>query len=187
MVLLSYYPAVTPSERGGITHKEIHAVLASMGNKAAWFNEGGNTWLQMNMEAARTGGYGAGFLDVTPFLAPHMPIENYSRWLQDGSFGGPNAEGVDQYRNGQQISTWRENLDGNQYNSIFSHVLAVHVSTGANAWVWKKGTQNGVLASLSEGLGDEQVRNLVMEYRARQAMVDFGRWSDAFKAPINDN
>lgn len=187
MVLLSYYPVVTPGERGGITHEAIHATLATMGNKAAWFNEGGNTWLQMNMEAARTSGYGVGFLDGAPFLAPHMPIENYSGWLQDGSFGGPNAEGVNQYRNGQQISTWREYLGGNQYNSAFAHFLAVHVSPGANAWIWKNGKSNGVLASLAEGLGEDQVRHLIMEYRARQAMVDFGPWSNAFKGPINDN
>jgi hypothetical protein len=186
MVLLSYYPVVTPSERGGITHEAIHAVLATMGNKAAWFNEGGNTWLQMNMEAARTGGYGVGFLDGAPFLAPHMPIENYSGWLQDGSFGGPNAEGVDRYVNGQQISTWRAYLGGNQYNSAFAHFLAVHVSPGANAWIWKKGKDNGILASLAGGLGVEQTQHLIMEYRARQAMVDFGPWSNAFKAPINE-
>jgi len=186
IVLLSYYPVITPSERGGITHEAIHTLLATMGNKAAWFNEGGNTWLQMNMEAARTGGYGVGFLDGAPFLAPHMPIENYSGWLQDGSFGGPNAEGVNQYRNGQQISTWRAYLGGNQYNSAFAHFLAVHVSPGANAWIWKKGTENGILASLAGGLGVEQTQHLIMEYRARQAMVDFGPWSDAFKAPINE-
>jgi len=187
IVLLSYYPVITPSERGGITHEAIHTLLASMGNKAAWFNEGGNTWLQMNMEAARTGGYGVGFLDGAPFLAPHMPIENYSGWLQDGSFGGPNAEGVNQYRNGQQISTWRAYLGGNQYNSAFAHFLAVHVSPGANAWIWKKGTENSILASLAGGLGVEQTQRLIMEYRARQAMVDFGPWSDAFKDPINGN
>jgi hypothetical protein len=37
MVLLSYYPVVTASERGGITHEAIHSVLASMpGGKAHW-------------------------------------------------------------------------------------------------------------------------------------------------------
>lgn len=188
MVLLSYYPVITPSERGGITHEAIHAVLASMpAGKAAWFNEGGNTWLQMNMEAGRTGRYGVGFLDGAPFLAPHIPIENYSGWLQDGSFGGPNAEGVDRYVNGQQISTWRDYLGGHQYNSVFSHFLALHVSKGANAWIWSNGNYNHVLETLYSGLGEAQIQHLIMEYRARQAMVDFGPWSDAFKSPINDN
>ncbi|WP_018609191.1 hypothetical protein [Uliginosibacterium gangwonense] len=187
MVLLSYYPVVTASERGGITHEYIHAILASMGNKAAWFNEGSNTWLQMNMEASRTGSYGVGFLDGAPFLAPHIPIENYSGWLQDGSFGGPNAEGVDLQVNGQQVSTWREYLGGYQYNSVFSHFLAVHVSKGANAWIWKKGPYNSVMQSLYSALGAEQTQRLIAEYRARQAMVDFGPWSTAFKTPINDN
>lgn len=187
MVLLSYYPVVTPSERGGITHEFIHTIMATRGNKAAWFNEGGNTWLQMNLEASRTGNYGVGFLDATSFLAPHMPIENYSGWLQDGSFGGPNAEGVDRRVNGQQISTWREYLGGNQYNSAFPHFLGVHVSKGANAWIWAKGPHNHILRSLSSGLGEEQTQRVIMEFRARQAMVDFGPWSNGFKGPINSN
>jgi hypothetical protein len=188
MVLLTYYPVITPSERGGITHEAIHAVLASMpGRKAHWFNEGGNTWLQMNMEAARTGGYGVGFLDGAPFLAPHMPIENYSGWLQDGTFGGPDAEGVNRYVNGQQVSTWRHYLGGNQYNSAFSHFLAEHVSKGSNAWIWSNGDHINILETLAYGLGDEQIQHLIMEYRARQAMVDFGPWSNAFKSPINNN
>jgi len=187
MVLLSYYPVVTPSERGGITHEFIHTIMATRGNKAAWFNEGGNTWLQMNLEASRTGNYGVGFLDATSFLAPHMPIENYSGWLQDGTFGGPNAEGVDRRVNGQQISTWREYLGGNQYNAAFPHFLGVHVSKGANAWIWAKGPHNHILRSLAGGVGESQTQQMIMEFRARQAMVDFGPWSNAFKVPINDN
>ncbi len=187
MVLLSYYPVVTPSERGGITHEFIHTIMATRGNKAAWFNEGGNTWLQMSLEASRTGNYGVGFLDATSFLAPHMPIENYSGWLQDGTFGGPNAEGVDRRVNGQQISTWREYLGGNQYNAAFPHFLGVHVSKGANAWLWAKGAHNHILRSLAGGVGEEQTQRMIMEFRARQAMVDFGPWSNGFKGPINDN
>jgi hypothetical protein len=188
MVLLSYYPVVTPSERGGITHEAIHTILASMpGGKAHWFNEGGNTWLQMNIEADRTGEYGVGFLDGTPFLAPHMPIECYSGWLQDGSFGGPDAEGVNRYVDGQQVSTWRDYLGGHQYNSVFSHFLALHVSKGANAWIWSNGDYRNILETLASGLGEAQIRHLIMEYRARQALVDFGPWTEAFKVPINNN
>lgn len=188
IVLLSYYPVVN-YDRGGITHEAIHAVLADMpgGQKAAWFNEGGNTWLQMNMNADRTGDYGVGFLDGAPFLAPHMPIECYSGWLQDGSFGGPSAEGVNQYRDGQQISTWRDYLGGNQYNAAFPHFLALYVSTGVNAWIWNNPSHVNILETLADGLGEEQIRRLVMEYRARQAMVDFGPWSEGFKVPIGDN
>jgi hypothetical protein len=84
----------------------------------------------------------------------------------------------------QTLSTWRQYLGGNQYNTVFSHFLAVHLSRGANAWIWKKGPHNQVLRSLAEGLGDAQTRHLIMEYRARQAMVDFGPWTDALKVPI---
>lgn len=187
MVLLSWAPVVN-YDRGGITHEAIHAVLADMpgGRKAPWFNEGGNTWLQMNMEAERTGSYSVGFLDGTPFLAPHIPIECYSGWLQDGSFGGPGAEGVNQYRGSQQISTWRDYLGGYQYNSVFSHFLSLWVSPGTNAWIWNNPKYVNILETLADGLGEEQIRHLIMEYRARQALVDFKEWTDAFKKPVND-
>lgn len=185
MVLISWAPVVN-YDRGGITHEEIHAVMSSMaGPKAPWFNEGGNTWLQMNMTVMQTGQYGVGFLDGIPFVAPHQPIECYSGWLQDGSFGGPAAEGVNQSRNGQQISTWRDYLGGSQYNSVFSHFLSEHVSKGANAWLWSHTDHVNVLESLASGLGEAQLRALIVEYRARTAMLDFGPWNDAFKVQID--
>jgi len=185
MVLISWAPVVN-YDRGGITHEHIHAVMSSMGApKAPWFNEGGNTWLQMNMSVMQTGQYGVGFLDGIPFVAPHQPIECYSGWLQDGSFGGPAAEGVNQERDGQQISTWRDYLGGSQYNSVFSHFLALYVSDGANAWLWSHKEHVNVLESLAAGLGESQVRDLIVEYRARTAMLDFGPWSDAFRVHID--
>lgn len=187
MVLLSYYPVVN-HDRGGITHEAIHAIMASMdGRKAHWFNEGGNTWLQMNMSAEQTGNYGVGFLDGVPFLAPHQPIECYSGWLQDGSFGGPDAEGVNQTSGGQQISTWRDYLGGSQYNSVFSHFLALYVSPGSNAWLWSNTNHINVLETLADGLGVEQTQRAIVEYRARQALLDFGPWTEAFEEPIDGN
>ncbi len=186
MVLISFSPVVT-GDYGGITHEAIHAIMASMdGRKAHWFNEGGNTWLQMNMEAERTGTYGVGFLDGIPFLAPHQPIECYSGWLQDGTFGGPDAQGVNRNNaGGQQISTWRDYLGGSQYNSVFSHFLALYVSPGSNAWLWSNTNHINVLETLADGLGEEQTRRAILEYRARTALVDFGPWRNAFLGPVN--
>lgn len=176
MVLLSWAPVVN-YDRGGITHEAIHAMVKGMpggNNKAHWFNEGGNTWIQMQLGAERDGEYGVGFLDGVPFVAPHQPIECYSGWLLDGSFGGPDAQGV-----GEPDCNWRRYLGGTQYNSILSHFLALHVSKGANAWVWAQENPRNVLETLASGLGEEQTRHLVMEYRARTALVDFGPWRDA--------
>jgi hypothetical protein len=188
MVLISWAPIVN-YDRGGITHEAIHAVLASMpgGDKAAWFNEGGNTWLQMNMEAGRTGKYGVGFLDAGHFLAPHMPIECYSGWLDDGSFGGPDAQGVNMVNaSNQQISTWRNYLGGVQYSADFAHFIALWVAKGSNAWIWKQKGRN-ILETLAGGIGAEQTRHLVTEYRARQALIDFKEWTGAFKDVVNSN
>lgn len=174
MVLLSWAPVVN-YDRGGITHEAIHAMVKGMpggNNKAHWFNEGGNTWIQMQLGARRDNDYGVGFLDGVPFVAPHQPIESYSGWLLDGSFGGPDAQGVGD-------CNWRRYLGGTQYNSILSHFLAQHVSEGANAWVWAQANPRNILETLAKGLGEEQTRRLVMEYRARQALVDLGPWRDS--------
>lgn len=187
MVLISWAPIVN-YDRGGITHEAIHTIMASMENrKAHWFNEGGNTWLQMNMSAEQTGDYGVGFLDGISFLAPHQPVECYSGWLQDGSFGGPDAEGVNRTGSNGQISTWRDYLGGSQYNSAFSHFLALYVSTGSNAWLWSHPDHINVLESLGDGLGEEQIRHAITEFRARTALVDFGPWTEAFLDPIEGN
>jgi hypothetical protein len=173
MVLLSWAPVVD-YDRGGITHEAIHAMVHGTpggDNKAHWFNEGGNTWIQQQLYARRDGSYGVGFLDGAPFVAPHMPIECYSGWLLDGSFGGPDAEGVTD-------CSWRRYLGGTQYNSIFSHFLALYLSEGSNAWIWQQAQPRNIVETLSTGLGDEQTRHLIMEYRARQALVDFGIWRD---------
>lgn len=37
------------------------------------------------------------------------------------------------------------------------------------------------------GLGEYHTRRLIREYRARQVMCDFGRWSAAYKKLLNDN
>lgn len=174
MVLLSWAPVVD-YDRGGITHEAIHAMVKGTpggNNKAHWFNEGGNTWIQMQLGARRDGVYGVGFLDGVPFVAPHQPIESYSGWLLDGSFGGPDAQGVGD-------CNWRRYLGGTQYNSIFSHFLALYVSEGANAWIWQQKNPRYILETLATGLGEEQTRHLVMEYRARQALVDFGPWRNS--------
>ena len=99
--------------------------------KVPWYNEGDNTFIQMQLGAQRDGTYGVGFLDGTPFVAPHQPIECYSGWLLDGSFGGPGAEGVTD-------CSWRTYLGGTQYNAIFPIFLSVWLSPGANAWIWNE-------------------------------------------------
>jgi hypothetical protein len=54
-----------------------------------------------------------GWLSAGAAIAPFMPIETYSGWLQDGSFGGPCAERVNMTNSsGQQICTWRKLLGG---------------------------------------------------------------------------
>ena len=202
MGLFSYYPVYSwdPTcpysdklgQQGACTHEMIHSVLADMPGckQACWFQEGGNTWLQGTATAQQTGDYSSmGFLSAGAMLAPFMPVESYTGWLQDGSFGGPCAEGVNMFSNSVQICTWRNLLGGNQYGETFPHFMGEIVSPGSVAWVWRYCT-NRVLEGLAKtpgGLGDHQTRRLIKEYRARQVMCDFGKWSNAYKALLNNN
>jgi hypothetical protein len=200
MVLLSYYPVYCfdpactysdkVSQQGACVHEGIHSVLANLPGckQTAWFQEGGNTWLQQQATAQQTGDYSTmGFLNGTTFLAPFMPIECYSGWLQDGSFGGPSAEGVNMTNSsGAQVCTWRTYLGGNQYGNGFPTFLGEWLGLGSVPWIWKN-CPGRILEGMAAGLGDAQVRRLIMEYRAKQAMLDMKKWSNAFKALLNSN
>lgn len=193
MVLISYYPVYcfNPSctyndrdyQTGAVVHEGIHSVLADLPGcrQAAWFHEGGNTWLQQEAYAVQSNNYGSmGFLNGASFIAPFMPIECYSGWLQDGSFGGPSAEGVNHYDGSTQICTWRNLLGGVQYSNIFPTFLGMTLGNGSIPWIWRYCTGR-VLEGISAGLGEAQTRRLIMEYRAKQALVDMGQWTRAIR------
>jgi hypothetical protein len=202
MVLVSYYPVYSfdPAcdyrdksyQTGGVVHEGVHAILADLPGcrKAGWFHEGGNNWLQLVASAQRTGDYSSmGWLSAGAMIAPFMPIECYSGWLQDGSFGGPSAEGVNRHENGKQLCTWRKLLGGTQYGECFPVFMGEIVSPGSVAWVWQNCTGRVLegLATAPGGLGEDQTRRLITEYRGRQTMCDFGRWSAAYRALLEKN
>jgi hypothetical protein len=199
MVLLSYYPVYSfspkctysdkVSQQGAVVHEGIHSVLANLPGckNSAWFQEGGNTWLQQEAEVRRTGNYsGMGFLNVGSFIAPFMPIECYSGWLQDGSFGGPSAEGVNMFSGSTQICTWKNLLGGVQYSNIFPVFLGLTLGSGSVAWIWRN-CESRVLEGMAKTLGEVQMRRLISEYRAKQAVLDMGKWTTNMKSLLNSN
>jgi len=206
IVLASYYPVYSfdpacpytdkAAQQAAMIHEGIHSILATMPGckKACWFHEGGNTWLQSTMEAKRSGAAPTqmGWLSAGAALAPFMPVECYSGWLQDDSFGGPCAERVNMTNSsGQKLCTWRKLLGGTQYGETFPHAMEVILGEKSIAWVWRYAQASGRvlqdLAEVSGGLGATQTRRLIQEYRARQAFGDFGNWSNAYKKLLNDN
>ncbi len=200
MVLLSYYPisSFDPNctygdaigQQNACVHEGIHATFADLEGckQSAWFHEGGNTWLQGEAELAKSGKTpeSMGFLSAGNMIAPFMPIECYSGWLLDDSFGGPSAEGVNMYGGSGQICTWRNLLGGVQYGELFPHFLSEIMGRGSIAWIWRY-CKGRVLEGMADSLGEKQMRHLIMEYRARQAMIDVGQWSNACRKLINDN
>ena len=196
-VVASYYPVYSfdpscpysdrQSQMSAMIHEGIHAILTTLGAKHVhWFQEGGNTWLQQEMEVRRHGTYsGMGFLNATSVMAPFVPIECYSGWLLDGSFGGPGAQGVD----AGGVCNWRRMLGGTQYSNIFPTFLGLWVSEGAVPWIWVNTTDNSkyILETMAGALGDAQTRRLIMEYRSKLAMLDMKGWSEAMRTLLNDN
>lgn len=175
-------------QRNAMVHEGIHATFADLGacQGSSWFHEGGNTWLQGQVYALRDGYHGdAGFLDGGPFLAPHMPIECYSGWLQDGSYGGPAAQGVNMYNGSQQVCTWRNYLGGVQYANAFPTVVANVCGDGSIPWIWRY-CKNRVLETMGDTLGDEAMRDVIVQYRARQALFDLGGWDKSYRAVTNN-
>lgn len=188
MVLLSYYPVSCFDPECGyndktyqtdaVTHEYIHAIFASMPGcqKSAWFHEGANCWLQATMTYNRKypdGNYVAedmGWLSTGSAIAPFIPIECYSGWLLDGSFGGPQAQGVNE--------NFRQTIGGIQYSEMFPTFLGEIIGKGSVPWVWNNCTGN-VLSGIAEEIGKEQMERMIQEYRARIALCDMGRYSQA--------
>jgi hypothetical protein len=200
IVLASYYPVYSydpacpyadrESQMGAMIHEGIHSLLASLpsAKQSAWIQEAGNTWLQQEQAAQRTGDYSTmGFLNAPAIIAPFMPIECYSGWLQDGSFGGPSAEGVNETgADGKQICTWRKLLGGTQYGNMFPVFLGEWLNHGSVPWIWHY-CPGRVLQGMADSLGDAQMRTLILEYRARLALLDMKKWSEAARKLVNDN
>ncbi len=176
---------------GAMVHEGIHATFADMpGVKgSSWFHEAGNTWAQSKMEALKAEEAGkvesddatAGWLDSGPFLAPFMPIECYSGWLQDGSFGGPQAQGVDKFTSdGKKICTWRNILGGTQYGNSFPTILSSFAGIGSVPWIWRY-CDYRVLEGIGDYVGEEAMRKIILQYRSRMSIYDFGYGSKAYR------
>lgn len=202
IILASYYPIYSfdpacpyndrVDQMGAMVHEGIHSLLASLpgAKQAAWFQEGGNTWLQQEAETRRNVGKAPGpmgFLNGAAVIAPFVPIECYSGWLLDGSFGGPSAEGVNQYgSDGKQLCNWRNLLGGYQYGNMFPTFLGEWMGIGTVPWIWNY-AKGRVLQGMADTLGDAQTRRFIQEYRARMALLDLKKWSNEAKRLANDN
>ncbi len=200
-VAASYYPVYSfdpastyndrLSQQSAMIHEGIHAILTNLGAAHVhWFQEGGNTWLQQEMEVRRSNASqysGMGFLNAGNLMAPFVPIESYSGWLLDGSFGGPGAQGVDA---GQGICNWRNMLGGVQYGNLFPTFLGLWVAEGAVPWIWVNIPNNNgqyILESMAAAVGETEVRSIIMEYRAKLAMLDMKKWSNEMRNLLNQN
>lgn len=171
-------------QREAMIHEGIHTLFADLDacRGSSWFHEGGNVWLQQELHVRRDHSYETtpGFLGAGNVLCPFMPIECYSGWLQDGSFGGPAAQGVNMYNGSQQVCTWRNLIGGVQYSDVFPVVFSSVCGSKAVAWIWRN-TKNRVLETIGEEIGDKAMRNFITQYRARLTLFDLGGWDNGYR------
>jgi len=196
-VLATFYPLYSfntscpysdrKSQMDAMVHEGIHSMTNGYpgAKDAHWFQEAGNTWIQQDMFSHRNAVYsGMGFLNAATLMAPFMPIECYSGWLIDGTFGGPGAQGV-------TGKNQRNLLGGAQYSNIFPTFIGTWIGTGAVRWIYGNAYGNTTYLletyGLDKGLGDAGVRRLITEFRAKMAMLDMKEWSNEMKNLINQN
>ncbi len=178
------------SQMDAMIHEGIHSMTNGYpGAKLAhWFQEAGNTWIQQDMFAHRSKDKsysGMGFLNAATLIAPFIPIECYSGWLIDGSFGGPGAQGVQ--------ANQRYLIGGTQYSNIFPTFVGTWLGTGAVRWIYgnakaEVGKNNTYLLETygkDYGLGDAGVRRLITEFRARLTLLDMKGWSEELRNLLN--
>lgn len=199
LVLASYYPVYCfdpkcpygdrEGQCGAMIHEGIHAIFAAMPGcrKAGWFHEGANCWLQGTMDRERKHGdkeydvEGFGWLSTCSVVAPFLPIECYSGWLTDGTFGGPGAQGVK-----GNPGNVRRLFGGVQYSEVFPTFLGYAVDRKAVPWVWMNAT-GYVLEGIAKGLGKAQTERLILEYRSRLCLCDFSHHSKAIQNMYKNN
>ncbi len=179
------------AQMDAMIHEGIHSMTNGYpgAKDAHWFQEAGNTWIQQDMFSHRNGVYsGMGFLNAATVIAPFMPIETYSGWLIDGTFGGPGG-GAD--GGGVTGKNQRYLLGGSQYSNIFPTFIGTWIGTGAVRWIYGNayGKTKYLLETygLEKGLGDAGVRRLITEFRARLAMLDMKKWSGEIKNLLNQH
>ena len=179
------------AQMDAMIHEGIHSMTNGYpgAKDAHWFQEAGNTWIQQDMFSHRDGVYsGMGFLNAATVIAPFMPIETYSGWLIDGTFGGPGG-GAD--GGGVTGKNQRYLLGGSQYSNIFPTFIGTWIGTGAVRWIYGNayGKTKYLLETygLDKGLGDAGVRRLITEFRARLAMLDMKKWSSEIRNLLNQH
>lgn len=179
------------AQMDAMIHEGIHSMTNGYpgAKDAHWFQEAGNTWIQQDMFSHREGVYsGMGFLNAATLMAPFMPIECYSGWLIDGTFGGPGGGADD---GGVTGKNQRYLLGGSQYSNIFPTFIGTWIGTGAVRWIYGNayGKTKYLLETygLDKGLGDAGVRRLITEFRARLAMLDMKKWSGEIKNLLNQH
>lgn len=169
VVEMTYQDFLPPDDyhRWAVTHEFIHVLQAGYGvfgdSVAGWFNEAHNDYVIARLREGVAARKEVGWLDPYGLLGSYLPIECYAM-LADGSASGP--EGTYGNVNG--------NFGGYSYCSLFPLFLSQRTKMFFNNALWEQATPTeSVLQTLTRVLGAGQARQVLIEYGARNAILDY--------------
>ena len=172
-VMMTYQDFLPPDDyhRWAVTHEFVHVLQAGYGvfndTPAGWFNESHNNYVMARVREHVTGTKVLGWLDPYALMGSYLPIECYAMYA-DGTPSGP----------GTSPNAVNGSYGGYCYSVLFPLFLSQHVGQFFNNALWEKATSSeSVLQTVTRLLGTNQTKQILIEYGARNAILDFQDYS----------
>jgi len=167
---------------GAALHETIHALqseLRKYNNRGSgWIHEAHNTYMATMREKLAFNRYTMGYGAAGVLQAAHVPIESMGL-LNDDTVGGPADQGAEgkQYVGGV-YGVYRYGLE------IFFMSLQLSMGRGFINCLWMRAPDNNqqsVFKVLEGFAGVEGVANAVMTFGTRNALLDYGEWTQTMR------
>jgi hypothetical protein len=180
---------------GAALHETIHALqseLRKFNNRGSgWIHEAHNTYMATMREKLAFNRYTMGYGAAGVLQAAHVPIESMGL-LNDDTIGGPADQGAEgKAYVGGVYGVYRYGLE------IFFMSLQLSMGRGFVNCLWIEAPDNNqqsVFKVLEGYAGVDGVANAVMTFGTRNALLDFGDWTQTMRdlmrgrwQPLNNN
>ena len=179
--MMTYQDFLPPDDyhRWAITHEFVHVLQAGYGvfsdNTAGWFNEAHNNYILARLRQAVAGTNQLGWLDPYALMGSYLPIQCYAVYA-DGTPSGP----------GMSSGTVNGSYGGYCYSILFPLFLSERTQQFFNNALWEQATPTeSVLQTVTRLLGTNQTQQILMEYGARNAILDYLEFSASLKQFLN--
>jgi len=181
--MMTYQDFLPPDDyhRWAVTHEFVHVLQAGYGvfndNSAGWFNEAHNNYVIARVREHVNGQKVLGWLDPYALMGSYMPIESYAMYAS----GHPSGPGTSNGTN-----TVNGSYGGYCYSTLFPLFLSQRTMPLFNNALWERATSTeSVLQTITRLLGTNQAKQIVLEYAARNAILDFLDYAPTVKQLLN--